>query len=178
MAQNRGQWDDDSCYWRNEPAQPVSHRPPLRMRIIVCHYPEMHTWHTIVAEPTCHLPQARKYWRFSYEGDFTEFAERVECTNIGSRQGSAAWEGKRAVLQEVRARLAALDNTVKGRSYRWHRPGHGKTWRPQVTTPRGLDTPSQRTLRLDSKRSPGAWDSAPSGAASQTRPRMGGQRCP
>ena len=78
-----------------------------------------------------------------------EFAERVECTNIGSCQGSAAWVGKRAVLQEVRARLAALDNTVKCRPYRWHRPGHGKTWRPQVTTLLWSDTPSQRTLRTE-----------------------------
>jgi hypothetical protein len=146
---------DDSCYWRNEPAQPASHRPPLRMRIVVCHYPETHTWHTIVAEPTyeptCHLPQARKYWRFSYTGDFTEFAERVEYTSTGSRQGSAVWEGKRAVLQEVRARLAALDNTAKGRPYRRHRLGHGKSWRPQATTPLqvGLDTQSQQTLRLE-----------------------------
>jgi hypothetical protein len=142
---------DDSCYWRNEPAQPASHRPPLRMRIVVCHYPETHTWHTIVAEPTCHLPQARKYWRFSYTGDFTEFAERVEYTSTGSRQGSAVWEGKRAVLQEVRARSAALDNTAKGRPYRRHRLGHGKSWRPRATTPLqvGLDTQSQQTLRLE-----------------------------
>ena len=148
VAQNRAQWDDDSCYWRNEPAHPISHRPPLRMRFVVCHYPEMHAWHTVVAEPT-YLPQIRQYWRrgHAYEGDFTEFAERVECTNTGSCQGSAAWEGKRAVLQEVRARLAALDNTAKGRPYRWHRPGHGKTWRPQVTTPLWLGTPSQRTPR-------------------------------
>jgi hypothetical protein len=158
VAQNPG-WGyggsvDDSCYWRNEPAQPVSHRPPLRMRIVVCHYPQPHTWHMIVAEPTYQLsdtlPQARKYWRFSYTGDFTEYAERVEYTNIGSRQGSAAWEGKRAVLQEVRARLAALDNTTKGRPYRWHRLGHSKTWRPwrlQATTSLWSDTPSQRTLR-------------------------------
>jgi len=137
----------DEWRWRNEPAQPVSHRPPLRMRIVVCHYPQPYTWHIIVAEPTCHLPRAR-HWRFHLnEGAFTEFAERVESTSIGSRQGSAAWEGKRAVLQEVRARLAALDNTAKGRPYRRHRLGHGKTWRPQATTPLGLDTSSQRTLR-------------------------------
>jgi hypothetical protein len=159
VAQNSG-WGyggsvDDSCYWRNEPAQPVSHRPPLRMRIVVCHYPQPHTWHMIVAEPTYQLsdtlPQARKYWRFSYTGDFTEFAERVEYTSTGSRQGSAVWEGKRAVLQEVRARLAALDNTAKGRPYRRHSLGHGKSWRPRATTPLqvGLDTQSQQTLRLE-----------------------------
>ena len=137
---------NDGCRWRNEPAQPVSHRPPLRMRVVVCHYPQPFTWHHIVAEPTCHLPQSD--WRFSqHDGAFTEFAERVESTSIGSRQGSAAWEGKRAVLREVRASLAALDNTAKGRPYRWHRPGHGKTWRPQVTTPLWLGTPSQRTPR-------------------------------
>ena len=162
---------DDSCYWRNEPAQPNSHRPPLQMRIVVCHYPQIHTWHTIVAEPTCQLPQARKYWRFGHEGDFmefsqrfsllegdfTEYAERVEYTNIGSRQGAAAWEGKRAVLQEVRAKLAALDNTTKGRPYRWHRLGHSKSWRPQATTSLWADTPSQRILRLERRpRSPGA----------------------
>ena len=139
---------NDDCRWRNEPAQPVSHRPPLRMRVVVCHYPQPYTWHHIVAEPTCHLPQSMRDRRFcQHDGAFTEFAERVESTSIGSRQGSAAWEGKRAVLREVRARLAALDNTAKGRPYRWHRPGHGKTWRPQVTTPLWLGTPSQRTPR-------------------------------
>jgi hypothetical protein len=139
--------DDDVCYWRNVPAQPVSHRPPLRMRVVVCHYPQPYTWHIIVAEPTCHLPQSRDR-RFDFpDGAFTEFAERVEYTSIGSRQGSAAWEGKRAILQEVRARLAALDNTTKGRPYRWHRLGHSKTWRPQATTSLWSDTPSQRTLR-------------------------------
>ena len=112
------------------------------MRIVVCHYPQLHTWHTIAAEPTVHLP---RNWQQHH--DFREFIERVEYTSTGSRQGSAAWEGKRAVLQEARARLAALDNTTKGRPYRWHRPGHGKTWRPQVTTLLWSDTPSQRTLR-------------------------------
>ena len=167
---NRAQWDDDSCYWRNEPAHPISHRPPLRMRFVVCHYPEMHTWHTARAEPT-YLPQIREYWRrgHAYEGDFTEFAERVECTHIGSCQGSAAWEGKRAVLQEVRARLAALDNSVKGRPYRWHRPGHGRSWRPQATTPLWSDTPGQRTLKLERRHQslatvpPGALPVSPPG---------------
>ena len=130
---------DDDCYWW---LKPVPGRLPLKMRIVVCHYSQLHSWHIIVAEPTIHLPRNHKQ-----NPDFGEFIERVEYTSTGSRQGSAAWEGKRAVLQEVRARLAALDNTTKGRPYRWHRPGHSKTWRPQVTPPRGLDTPSQRTLR-------------------------------
>ena len=145
---------DDDCRWSNRPAQPVSHRPPLRMRVVVCHYPQPYTWHIILAEPTCHLPQSVRDRRFfsHRDGAFTEFAERVESTSIGSRQGSAAWEGKRAVLQEVRARLAAYDNTAKGRPYRRHRPGHGKAWRPQATTTPlqvGLDTPRQRTLKLE-----------------------------
>ncbi len=42
VAQTRGHWDD-SCYWRHEPAQPVSHRPPLQRRFVVCHYPQPHT---------------------------------------------------------------------------------------------------------------------------------------
>jgi hypothetical protein len=146
---------NDSCRWSNVPAQPVSHRPPLRMRVVVCHYPQPYTWHIIVAEPTCHLPQSHRRFTF-HDGAFTEFAERVESTNIGSRQGSAAWEGKRAAIQEVRARLAALDNTVKGRPYRWHRPGHGRTWRPQATTSFWSDSPRRRTLRLERRhQSPG-----------------------
>jgi hypothetical protein len=160
---------NDGCRWRNDPAQPVSHRPPLRMRVVVCHYPQPYTWHHIVAEPTCHLPHSMRDRRFCLrDGAFTEFAERVESTSIGSRQGSAAWEGKRAVLQEVRARLAALDNSVRGRSYRWHRPGHGRTWRPQATTPLWSDTPGQRTLNLERRHQslatvpPGALPVSPS----------------
>ena len=38
---------------------------------------------------------------------------------------------------------------VKGRPYRWHRPGHGRTWRPQATPPLWSDTPSQRSLRAE-----------------------------
>jgi hypothetical protein len=114
------------------------------MRIVVCHYPQLHTWHFIVAEPTVHLPRDGKQDR-----NFGEFVERVESTTIGSRQGSAAWVGKRDVLQEVRARSAALDNSIKGRPYRWHRPGHGRTWRPQATPPPRSDTPSPRTLGFE-----------------------------
>ena len=140
------------------------------MRVVVCHYPQPYTWHHIVAEPTCHLPHSMRDRRFRlHDGAFTEFAERVESTSIGSRQGSAAWEGKRAVLQEVRARLAALDNSVKGRPYRWHRPGHGRTWRPQATTPLWSDTPGQRTLKLERRHQslatvpPGALPVSPPG---------------
>jgi hypothetical protein len=138
---------NDVCYWW---LKPVPGRLPLKMRIVVCHYPQLHTWHTIVAEPTIHLPRQRGC-------DFYTFtiAERVESTTIGSCQGSAAWEGKRTVLQEVRARLAALDNTTKGRPYRRHQPGHGKTWRPQVPPPLRSDNP-RRTLRPERRhQSPG-----------------------
>ena len=144
-AQNYG-WSnrynhDDACYWS---LKPVPGRLPFRMRIVVCHYPQLHTWHFIVAEPTVHLPRDGKQDR-----NFGEFVERVESTTIGSRQGSAAWVGKRDVLQEVRARSAALDNSIKGRPYRWHRPGHGRTWRPQATPPPRSDTPSPRTLGFE-----------------------------
>ena len=150
-AQNYG-WSnrynhDDACYWS---LKPVPGRLPFRMRIVVCHYPQLHTWHFIVAEPTVHLPRDGRQDR-----NYGEFVERVESTTIGSTQGSATWVGKREVLQEVRARLAALDNTTKGRPYRRHQPGHGKTWRPQVTPPLRSDNP-RRTLRSERRhQSPG-----------------------
>jgi hypothetical protein len=149
-VQNWGWNSDDGCYWD---LRPVPGRLPFRMRIVICHYPQLHTCHFIVAEPTVHLP---RHLRGGYgTGTFT-IAERVESTNIGTRQGSAAWVGKRTVLQEVRARLAALDNTAKGRPYRWHRPGHGRTWRPQVTPPLRPGTSRQRTPRLERRhQSPG-----------------------
>ena len=147
---NLGWNSDDDCYWHT---RPVPGRLPFRMRIVICHYPQLHTWHLIVAEPTVHLPRHRGG---GYDtGTFT-IAERVESTTIGTRQGSATWVGKRVVLQEVRARLAALDNTAKGRPYRWHRPGHGRTWRPQVTPPLRPGTSRQRTPRLERRhQSPG-----------------------
>ena len=61
-----------------------------------------------------------------------------------------------------------MDNSVKGRPYRWHRPGHGRTWRPQTTTP-PWSAPRQRTLKLEKRHQslvtmpPGALPVSPPG---------------
>jgi hypothetical protein len=73
---------NDDGYWY---PKPVPGRLPLTMRFVVCHYPQLYMWHTIVAEPTIHLPR-----HVGYDSDTFTIAERVESTTIGTRQGSAA----------------------------------------------------------------------------------------
>jgi hypothetical protein len=82
---------------------------------------------------------------------------------------------------EARTRLAVLDSTIKGRPYRRHRPGHGKTWRPQATsTLFRLTSPSQQPVRPGQRRHQPLVTVLPIVAVSagQTNPRLGVQGRP
>ena len=96
-----------------------------RLRFVHSHYP--HQWtHQVL---TRHQAPATTDSNAKWLEWFTAPDDQVLQSTTGTSRGLAPWSSSRAELARVRSYLLHYLNTVKGRPYHRHAPGHGRAHR-------------------------------------------------
>jgi hypothetical protein len=96
-----------------------------RLRFVHSHYPHQGT-HQVL---TRHQAPATTDSNAKWLEWFTAPDDQVLQSTTGTSRGLAPWSSSRAELARVRSYLLHYLNTVKGRPYHRHAPGHGRAHR-------------------------------------------------
>ena len=92
-------------------------RSPPKVRFVLCHYEQPHSWHEIRASVT------------SDDTHWTQWQESVISTTVGSCRGSIRWAGIQPIIASLRTQLAVLASSRR-QSYRRHPRSHQRSWQP------------------------------------------------